>query len=504
MAEVVSTNEESESPKEAEATSPPGTSPPGTSQAEERPAAPAGPPSQQPRFGPWLAKDSRKRRLLLAAGLYCLVVLVFALVAGDRMLTHTPFNHFAHLADAWLHGRHDLRAGAPGYAMGNDFAEFQGKTFISFPPFPAALMLPLVWLAGSPENFRDGQFVVWLAGIGPSVLFLVLEKLRRGGRSQRSEKQNLMLAALFAFGTVYFFTSVQGTVWFAGHVVGAGVCALYILFATDAERPLLAGAMMGLVWMTRPTMALTSVFFLMEAVHASRRSEGSLVTPGGGAPAGGALQALAAELDKAALARRLALFALPVLGSLALASWFNHSRFGTPSPAAFGHEHLAWVRGARLSRWGLFDFHYLGKNLGCVLSNLPYLPPKGGFEGGTPFKVNLHGLPLWFTSPFYLLALWPRSRSFTYWACAASVMGPLAMNLLYQNTGWSQFGYRFSNDYALFVMLMLAVSQRPLKGVFAALGAWAIAWNLFGAVTFERGQYSRFYEHDRGIIYQPD
>jgi hypothetical protein len=431
---------------------------------------------------------------LLAAALYVLVVAVFGIIAGDRMFTHTPFNHFAHLADAWLHGRHDLRYGAPAYAMGNDFAEFQGKTFISFPPFPAALMAPLVWLAGSPENFRDAQFIVWLAGVGPAVLFLVLEKLRRSGRIERTEVQNWVLSAVFAFGTVYFFTSVQGTVWFAGHVVGVGVCALYILFATDAERPLVAGFMMALIWMTRPTMALTAVFFLLEAIRASRRGSGPFTGVG----------ALLSEIDKGALVRRIVLFSVPVVASLALASWLNQTRFGNPSPAAFGHEHLPWVRGARLSRWGLFDVHYLGKNLGCVLSNLPYLAPKGGFEPGVPFKVNLHGLPLWFTSPFYLLALWPRSRSFTYWACAAGAVGPLVMNLLYQNTGWSQFGYRFSNDYALFVMLMVAASQRPLKGAFPALAAWAVAWNLFGAVTFERAQYSKFYEHDRGIIYQPD
>ena len=41
------------------------------------------------------------------------------------------------------------------------------------------LMLPFVWLAGSPEAFRDGQFVIELAGIAPAVLWLVLEKLRR-------------------------------------------------------------------------------------------------------------------------------------------------------------------------------------------------------------------------------------------------------------------------------------------------------------------------------------
>jgi hypothetical protein len=59
-------------------------------------------------------------------------------------------------------------------------------------------MVPLVAIAGSPENFRDGQFIVWLAGIGPAVLFLVLEKMRRTGRSPRTEFENLVLSALFA------------------------------------------------------------------------------------------------------------------------------------------------------------------------------------------------------------------------------------------------------------------------------------------------------------------
>ena len=169
----------------------------------------------------WLEHESRSRRLLLGLAIYLACLVVFALVAGDRLTTHTPYNHFAHLADAWLHGRHDLRGGAPGYAGNNDFAVFEGKTFISFPPFPAILMMPLVAIAGSPENFRDAQFIVWLAGIGPAVLFLVLEKLRRTGRTERTEAENLQLALLFAFGTVYFFTAVQGTVWFAAHVVGS-------------------------------------------------------------------------------------------------------------------------------------------------------------------------------------------------------------------------------------------------------------------------------------------
>ena len=46
----------------------------------------------------------------------------------------------------------------------------------------------------------------------------------RGGRS-RSEAENVLLALLFAFGTVYFFTAVEGTVWFAAHVVGVVLVA---------------------------------------------------------------------------------------------------------------------------------------------------------------------------------------------------------------------------------------------------------------------------------------
>ena len=214
-----------------------------------------------------------------------------------------------------MNGRHDLADGAPAYAFNNDFAVFQGKTYISFPPFPAVLMLPLVALSGSPENFRDGQFVVWLAGVGPAVLFLVLEKLRRGERSKRSETENLVLGALFAFGTVYFFTAVQGTVWFAAHVVGVGLAALYVLFALDAERPWLAGLAMGAIFLTRPTMMLTSALFAVEAVRVSCAggfaSEGTLVERAGprsrGSTAGSS-------------ARLVLAFAAPVALALAAAS----------------------------------------------------------------------------------------------------------------------------------------------------------------------------------------
>src|SRR5512140_3732590 len=281
-----------------------------------------------------IAPETR-RRLAFALLVYVVTTAVFALVAGPQRLgEHTSYNHYAHLADAWAHGRQYIVHGGPSYAMGNDFAEYQGKTYISFPPFPALLMLPFVALAGSPENFQDGQFMVWLAGLGPSLLFLVLEKLRRTGRSQRGEAENIFLAGLFAFGTLYFFTAVEGTVWFAAHVVAVGLSALYLLTAMDAERPFLSGLLLGCIFMTRPTVLVTGLFFAVEAVRVSCRSwpaEGTL---------GERVRAIWADLDRAALLRRLVPFAVPIAATLALASWMNYTRFGELSPTAFGHEHL--------------------------------------------------------------------------------------------------------------------------------------------------------------------
>jgi len=460
-------------------------------------------------FARWMRPGSRSRRVLLAAVVYLICTSVYASLAGpDRLLQHTPYNHFALLADAWLHGRWDIAGGPPAYSGNNDFVAYQGKTYISFPPLPAILMLPFVKLAGGVENFRDGQFVVWLAGLAPTFLFLVLEKLRRTGRSPRSEAQDLALAGVFAFGTVYFFTAVEGTVWFAAMVVAAAASALYLLFALDAERPLPSGAMIGCLYLSRPTAIWIALVFALEAARVSCR---------GGLPAEGGwwsrLKQTIERLDARALLRRYAAFAWPVLVAFAFVAWMNWARYRRATPFYFDHELLAVAWRARMLKWGMLGYHFLGKNLGVMLTSLPWLPPRGGGAAfGAPFKINEHGLALWFTTPLYLWLLWPRrfdgepDRKWLYVVLAVSAALPALMDLLYQNTGWRQFGYRFSNDYSVLLVVMLAVGARPMRRIFYAAAAWGIAWNAFGASTFDKAQFDRFYFRDgsQTIVYQPD
>ncbi|MCL2725951.1 MAG: hypothetical protein FWD69_16120 [Polyangiaceae bacterium] len=460
------------------------------------------------RLATWLTPETRSRRVLFAFGIWFVCLVVFALVAGDRLFVHTKNNHFAFLADAWLHGRHDIGGKPPAHSEGNDWALFEGKWYVSFPPFPAMLMLPLVAIARDPDNFRDAQFVVWLAGFGPAVLFLVLEKLRRTERSDRSETDNVLLSLLFAFGTVYFFTAVQGTVWFAAHVVGVALMALFVLVSLDARRPVVAGALLGCMFLTRVTTVLVAVFFASEAlrvayIHPRNGPARDLPEQG---PWFSRMLAVLRDLDKGLLARTVILFSVPVVATLAFASWYNFTRFHNPSPTAFGHEYLqvGWLH--RIQTWGLFSYHYLSRNLTTMLAGLPWRPPPRmpiGSFGGVPFKINGHGLALWFTSPFYFWLLRPAKKlDWLGIGALLAALGPLLMNLFYQNSGWVQFGYRFSNDYAILLFVLLAIGGRRFGRIFWLCAAWAVAWNLFGAVTFERN--NAYYAFDSEHVYQPD
>ncbi|WP_437641305.1 hypothetical protein [Sorangium sp. So ce854] len=415
------------------------------------------------------------RRATLAIAICAVVTLVYAASSPRAIFAaHTPYNHHALLAEAWLHGRLDLGGPPPAHAGGNDFAVFGDRYYVSFPPFPAVLIAPLVQLAGGAERVRDGQFFLAFAGVGPAVLFLALEKLSASRRSRRTQAENAALSLLFALGSVYWFSAVQGTVWFAAHVVGVALACVYLYCALDAAHPLAAGLALGLAFATRTPLGFAAPLFLYEALRAFRS-------------------------DPRAVLRRLALFAAPAALVLAVLLWHNHARFGDATE--FGHRylHIAWR--ARIEKWGLFSYHYLPRNLAVMLTSLPYTHVQGA-----PFQINVHGLALWLTTPIYAWAIWPRRTPPVFWALAATACAVALPSLFYQNSGWIQFGYRFSNDFAPFLFTMIAVGGRRFGVPFYALGAAAIAVNGFGALTFQRAGFERFYflERTQRVLHQPD
>jgi hypothetical protein len=436
------------------------------------------------RFEPTPVIAGIKRRAAVPLAIFAVCAAGYAVTLGKRCVGPSGDPHYVHLAQSFLHGQLSVVGNKP--PGDNDWAKFDGRWYVSFPPFPAAVLVPFVAIWGTGLWDR----LVWalLAGLAPAFAYVFLRRLSETGRSDRGVREDLTLTALFAFGTVYYFTAVQGSVWFAAHVVCCALIALYLLWSLDARRPALAGLMLGLAFMTRPPVLFLGLFFVLEALSAARDPD----TTG---MAGWRAWLRSVRWPRAL--SRLVWFAasLILIGIVQMA--MNQARFG--NPFEFGHSHLQVRWRNRIETWGLFNYHYLGRNLAVMLASVPWLSVEPPY-----LKISRHGLALWVTTPVYFWLLWPRRWTGTMVALALAAGAVALTDLLYQNTGWIQFGYRFSLDYAIALIALLALGARRFGVGFHLLCALGIAINLFGAMTFDR--VGRFYDNDstQRIIFQPD
>jgi hypothetical protein len=448
--------------------------------------------------------QTRVGRFLHGRAALVVIYLIFAGAylgaSGGRLRQHSLYNHYVYLADGWLHGRLALQGSPPNE---NDWAKvdvfklrdgrelrgtYGSKTggpvdrfyplrgpsetvddkqiasrssvrYVSFPPFPAVLMAPFVAIWGL--RFNDVLFTALWAALNPLLLLLLLRDLRRRGLSKRSAVDDLWLIAMFGVGSVYFYCSVVGEVWFTALIVATTLEIGYVWASLDAERPVLAGICLGLGYATRPPWMLFPLF-LWEAVRMA-----------------GGLPALRTRDGWRRLIPRLTRFAVPVVAIVAVLLWHNYARF--QRPFEFGHRFLNVQWQERIQRWGLFNYHFLSRNLAAALVLLPRIMTRWPF-----IKISHHGMSLLVTSPnlAYTVAPAERSRlSRPLWITLALAALP---SLLYQSSGYIQFGYRYSLDYMIFFMVILAVGNRPLSRLFKALVVVAFVINLFLAITFDR------------------
>jgi hypothetical protein len=172
-------------------------------------------------------------------------------------------------------------------------------------------------------------------------------------------------------------------------------------------------------------------------------------------------------------------FGAPVVALGLVAAAFNYARFD--SFTEFGHTYLNVRWTARIQRWGLFNYHFVSRNLAAFFALTPRILTKAPYV-----QVSWHGMSLFLTTPIFIYLLWPKIRDRLHWPLWLTVLPIFVTHALYQNDWWVQFGYRFSLDYTIFLVLLLAVGGRKLGWTARTLILVGIAINLFGAITFQR------------------
>ncbi len=362
--------------------------------------------------------------------------------------------YFHDLADAFLHGRLYLLDPAATH----DLTLFNGYWYVPFPPLPALLLLPWVAISGVTQ-VNTVLFAVVLGAINVALAFQLLQALVRRGVTQLSLSDNLWLTLLWGAGSVHWYVATQGSVWFVSQTCTVTFMLLAAWLAVAKGSPLLAGGALALAMLGRPNVALFYPFL-----------------------AGVGLELINAEPTPRRFRRwlrwcLLALIPLIVGGLLLLG--YNYARFQNVWDFGYTGQNVAPALAEDLRVYGQFNLHYVPHNLWAMVLSGPIWD-----GGGQALLPNPDGMSLLLTTPALIYLLWVRKRSPLVIGAWAAVVLLVIILLLYYNTGWGQFGYRFSLDFMTPVLVLLAVSAGPrmdrsmrlliLAGVLINL--WGVWW----------------------------
>lgn len=374
-----------------------------------------------------------------------LVLGAWALGAHGELVRGSHWAHHVYLADAFLHGQlHLLRS--PNDA--GDMALVGDRLYIVFGPFPALLLMPLV---------------PFMARATPDVLVLVLTALVAIFAFHRllerviepRDRLRVALATLtLGLGTAMHYGAVMGNVWLHTQITATALQILALLFAARG-RAWTAGVLLGLLVLTRPTLTLA-------------------------APLAAFWLACPDNLpDRLAVPWRRTLLALglPIMLAAAVHGVYNFARFGSFIDAGYHYILMGEPFETLVSNFGRFHPHFLMTNLKGWLVAAPVL------QDGR-LTPDPHGMSLLLTTPFLLLALWPRRLGSDEWVALGSIAIIALPSLLYYNDGWVQFGQRFALDWIALALFVAArgAKRAPLALVAgltlwgAIVGAWGLQW----------------------------
>jgi hypothetical protein len=438
-------------------------------------------------------------RSTLAAG-SGLVVAFLVLYCLTRPAWQTVYNHFVWQADAYLHGQASIRYPVPATATspGNDFfndvvpvvdaaGNATGRGMVPFPPLPAVVLLPLVAIWGMATDQASLAVVLGALDVGLAFWLLGRLPIRTGLRGA--------LTVFVGAGTALWYASSLGTTWFLAHVIALGLTLAAVAVALDADdraaaldqggarpvvdrRQVVAGLLLGLAVMSRLTVVFGVVFLLFVG--------------GGGT---WSRRAIGAVLGMAIPVGALLLYNLAVSGTL----------FNPVYESLYRYEVWAYPELNYHAAWSLQDVNYIPQNLAIMLGGLPDVMPAcdagvsreiwsaAGCSWLVPRPV---GMSLLLTSPAWLLAAAAlpllRDRRVAGGLLATLVIA--LVNLMHFSQGWVQFGYRFSLDFAPFLLVALALGaerlvarhgRRAARGgllvgglvaASVAVQAWGIVW----------------------------
>lgn len=377
-----------------------------------------------------------------------------------RLFNHatTPdVAYFNYLAAAFLQGQLSLQA--PPDTL--DLTFDRGAWYVPFPPLPALLMMPWVALMGV-ETLNTVLFAALFGALNVALVVLILIGLAQAGWTQLSTMDTLWLALLFGLGSVHWYMATIGSVWFVAQICTVTFVALAVWLAVERASPWLVGTALALALAARPNVIFTWPLLLgIAATHRTAHQQ---------------------RFSWSWISQWALKTAVPIVLVLGALLFYNAARFGNSLDFGYLTANVADKLAPDLRRYGQFHLHYLPKNFWAMWLAGPQWDGERNFWLPDP-----EGMSLLLTTPALIYLVRARQRSWVVtggWLAVGLLLIPL---LLYYNTGWWQFGYRFSLDFMIPVMVLLALAAHTrVTWSMRTLILIGVLVNLYGVLWWHR------------------
>jgi hypothetical protein len=385
--------------------------------------------------GPWVRDPNGIiDRFLIPTALFVVAWAAYAWISHARSAN---LDYFVPLADAFLHGRVGLTE-APSY-LNELVPSGTGLYFVVYPPVPAIVVLPFVWV------FGVGFEQAWASILFGALNVVLVSQIIRAMGVSRSVR--IVLSLVFAFGTVVWFSAQAGSSWQFAHVVATLFMFLAIRACQLDARPGLVGLLFAGAIFSRLTLVLAAPFFIAYVLDRAVRE-----ADGDGTPFGW-LHADRPPFWRTRLRVRDAIeLAAPAVGAvLALGACYlayDQLRFGTLTEN--GYALIPGLLQEEQYRNGFFSVVNIPRKLYALFLSAPIQVQDFPWIQSR----RLGGLSILLTTPLFLWSIKARRPDWFgvgTWGAVGLVLIPI---LLHADPGGAQFGFRYAQDVYPFLFLL--------------------------------------------------
>lgn len=393
-----------------------------------------------------LPHNKSMRRIPLA-GAFALVLLllILHLSAGVPLMKPTLYDTYTRQALAWRNGTAYLPEDVPHLEL----AIYDGRYYVSFPPVPSLLMLPLTLVFG--PNTPDALLMVAYALVAFYAIFRLFVKA--GWGAHRASLAAFLLCA----GSSMLPMLLTGAVWYHAQVL-AFVLTMLAMERMAHDKPTTGLLCYALAVGCRPFNALYGP--LLMALYLFPQST---------------------RCSLAARFKRLLPGIVLGLGVAAAYALYNLHRFG--NALEFGHNHLpefSFQGGTQ------FSVNHIAKNVSTFVLGMPV-----DNENGT-LHLKRFGFSMFIANPAFLCLLgwtlrdmWHRTLTWRQGAIVFTWALHLLLLLSHRTFGGYQYGARYAVDCIPYVVLFMVERkhQKALKAVPQALLMAGLLLAICGSIT---------------------